>query len=302
MLRGFFMSQPAWSLVWILASWTVLGGVAAAADEPAPAPKAPVVSVRKLAPVELSDEIGYPARTFATAQATVTATIDGVVLHVAKTLGQAAQRGETLVTLKNDDPAYQFLPVKTPSPIGGLVSAVLVSDGATVRKGDQLVTVVDPASVRLVVELAASDLARVPPGLDGEFTTRGEGGAKARVRVLGVSPLIDPATGTATAELIASPGGKPLPIGLVGRVTFKVGQRNGLTVPENALTYRGDETLVKVVENGVAHLKPVQVAGTRRGEAELKAGVKAGDQVIVRASTFVADGQAVTVQETVAKQ
>ena len=60
MLRGFFKSQPAWSLVWILASWTVLGGVAIAADEPAPAPKAPVVSVRKLEPVELSDEIGYP--------------------------------------------------------------------------------------------------------------------------------------------------------------------------------------------------------------------------------------------------
>jgi multidrug efflux pump subunit AcrA (membrane-fusion protein) len=171
-----------------------------------------------------------------------------------------------------------------------------------VRRGDPLVTVVDPKSVRLAVELAASDMARVEPGLVGEFATRGGSAFSVKVRVDGISPLIDPSTGTTTAELVVVPGGKPLPIGLVGRVTFKVGKRKGLTIPEDALTYRGDETLVKVVDAGVAHLKPVKVAETRRGEAEISSGLKEGERVIIRSSGFVADGQAVTVQESVAKQ
>jgi HlyD family secretion protein len=152
--------------------------------------------------------------------------------------------------------------------------------------------------VRLVVEVAALDLPRLSPGLIGEFTTRGEGGLKVSARVTGISPLVDPATGTATVELAPSGDAKTasLPIGIIGRLRFKVNRRQGFTVPEVALTYRGDATLVRVVEGGVAHYREIKTKETRGGQTEVASGLAAGDVVITRASGFVADGQGVTVQ------
>jgi HlyD family secretion protein len=275
------------------------GAPATAAAAPAPTAPAPIVSTITVAPVALADEMTYPARSLATTQTTLTSTLDGVVTRVAKALGQRVRQDEVLVTIQNTDPAYQFVPAKIPCPVRGLVSQLHVTEGASVRKGDKLVTVVDPRSVRLVVEVAALDLTRLAPGLTGEFTTRGEGGLKVDARITGISPLVDPATGTATVELAPAASGDKaasLPIGIVGRLKFKVNQRQGLTVPEIALTYRGDATLVRVVEGGVARYREIKTKDTRGGQTEVASGLRPGDVVITRASAFVADGQAVTVQ------
>ena len=201
--------------------------------------------------------------------------------------------------IKNIDPVYTYVPVSVDTPVAGIVSAVEVTEGSRVTKGQALATVTDPRQLLLQVEVPAADLGALRRGSQGTFMIPilGPDMHPLGVRVTGVSPLVDPATGTATAELaLLRMPARPVPLGSLGKVTFKVHQRQGLQVPEQAIVYRGRETLVRTVVAGKAKLTPVTVAETRQGRTEITGGLVSGAQVIVRASGFVADGQDVTVQ------
>ncbi|HEY7473719.1 MAG TPA: hypothetical protein VH679_01810, partial [Vicinamibacterales bacterium] len=65
--------------------------------------------------------------------------------------------------------------------------------------------------------------------------------------------------------------------------------RRALTVPAAALARHGQVTSVFVVEEGIARLRLVNVAGT-----EVLAGLSDGDVVIVAAPPAVIDGRRVT--------
>ena len=134
------------------------------------------------------------------------------------------------------------------------------------------------------------------PGSVLEDVAAVPGVARANGDVLGYAQIVDPATGTVTAEL-AFVGAATAPIGMIGKVTFAVNKRQGIQVPEQSIVYRGKETLIRTVEDGKAKLTPVVVAETRRGLTEIASGLKSGALVVVRSSGFVADGQAVVVQE-----
>ncbi|MEZ4752172.1 MAG: hypothetical protein R3B54_16520 [Bdellovibrionota bacterium] len=113
----------------------------------------------------------------------------------------------------------------------------------------------------------------------------------------GVSPFVDPATGTAGAELEFKKGPAHLPPGSMGRVYFKVRAHAGFQVPEDAVVYRGKKTLLRVVQESKAKLTPVELGPIRRGLVEIQEGLTEGDTIVVRASQFIADGEEVTVQE-----
>lgn len=111
--------------------------------------------------------------------------------------------------------------------------------------------------------------------------------------------MVDPATGTATAELlfVDPKSAATVPLGLIGKVSFAVNKRQGVQIPEHAIVYRGKETFVRVVENNKAKIKPVVIASTQRGLCEISSGLEPNETVILRSSRFVADGQTVTIQE-----
>ena len=155
----------------------------------------------------------------------------------------------------------------------------------------------DPKQTGLVVEVPAADLTSFIKGLKGHFTFSSSADAKpVETEVSGISPLVDPLTGTATAELTFAKNAQTIPPGAIGKVAFAINKRQGIQVPEQAIVYRGKDTLVRVVAEGKAKMLPVQIAATRKGLTEITKGLAPGSAVIVRASGFVADGQAVVVQ------
>jgi multidrug efflux pump subunit AcrA (membrane-fusion protein) len=282
-----------------------LGTDAPAAPEPSPA-KLPVVVVRELKPAEISELLSYPARAVARVNTTVLAEADGVVKQIHTPLGRRVAARQKILTLMHTDPVYQFAPVVVTSPVAGVVSAVDVTEGSQVTRGQRLATVMDPRQVQLIVEIPATDLAAVAPGLAGQFHANGMA-TEVPVRVRGVSPVVDPATGTATAELelTAAPAGSGAPTGTVvpgvlGQVRFKAQVHQGFSVPDHALVYRGQDTLVRLLEGDNAGGKVKEVVVTvgqkRGGLVEILRGVRAGDRLIERASRFVANGEAVTAQ------
>lgn len=268
--------------------------------------KKPVVFVKPAQPTELFEVLTYPARVEPRIRATVTAETDGVVTKIIAPLGHQVKASAGVLVIRNTDPVYQYSPMVVTSPVSGVVSRVDVTEGSRVSRGDKLLLVTDPDQVRVVVEVTAQDLRSIHPGLGAEMSMgSGAENSAIKLKVRGISPFVDPATGTAACELeVASPkGAKNLlpPPGAVGRVTFRVNQRQGLAIADSALTYRGKDPFVRTIVEGKAKLIAVTLGRKQGGLVEVLSGLKAGDQIVERASGFIAEGEEVEVQGSVDK-
>lgn len=270
-------------------------GLAQAAEK-VQAPPAPVVLVQPARRSDLFEVLTYPARVAPKINANVLAESEGVVAQIRTPLGTRVARGKPLLVLKHTDPVYQYAPVVITAPVSGVVSAVEVTEGTLVTKGQRLATVTDPSRVRITVEVAAVDLSKISAGLESELKVPGQTLA-VKVRVQGVSPYVDPATGTALCELAVLPGEPALAPGIVGQVNFKVNQHLGFTLPEHAIVYKGLETFVRIVDKGKAKYLSVKLGAKSRGNVEVATGLNEGMTVIERANGYVGEGEAVTVQE-----
>ncbi len=261
-------------------------------------PAKPVVTVLTATRAEISDPLTYPARVESDVNARVLAETDGVVLKILSPLGSKIRRGSGLAVLKNVESGYRYAPMTIFAAIGGVVSQVKVTVGSQVARGQELFIVTDPEKLKLTVEVSAPDIEALRSVQRGEFTAAGLAEA-VPVRLVGISPLIDPATGTATAELRALPrkgGIAPLAPGQLGQARFDISLREGFLLPDHAILYKGEETLTRLVIDGKAKKVPVKLGRKRGDRVEILAGLKAGDTVIERASGYVGDGAEVDVQ------
>ncbi|MGK5086196.1 efflux RND transporter periplasmic adaptor subunit [Bdellovibrionota bacterium FG-2] len=281
------------------AAYTLASPVAFALEEK---PQLPVVFVSQLKPVELFDSLTYPARVIPKINTTLLAETDGVILKISAPWGQKVRPGQTILTITHTDPIYQYAPARVSSPVSGIVSTLEVTEGTQVSKGQKIGSVTDPAQIRVVVEVPALDVSSLYKGLQGEFTLAGRAGALP-VRIRGLSPFVDPATGTATCEIEFEnlKKGMVMP-GIVGQVSFKANIRRGISIPDSAVNYKGSETFVKLVENSKAKKVAVRLGNRQKGFVEILEGLKENSALIERASKSVADGKAVTVQTGAAPQ
>lgn len=263
--------------------------------------KKPVVFVKKVKISEMSENLTYPARIEPRIRASVIAEADGVVTKIVAPLGSSVRAKSPLLIIRNTDPVYNYAAMTVTSTVPGVVSKVEVTEGSRVSRGDKLVMVTDPEQVRVAVEITALDVSSIKPGMSAEMRIPGSDDA-IPLKVKGLSPFVDPVTGTASCELeLAKVKGKSKrlpPLGLIGRVYFRVNLRKGISIPDSALTYRGKDPFVRVVEGDKAKLVAVTLGRKEAGSVEVLKGLKDGDQLIERSSGFVSDGEKVEIQAT----
>lgn len=291
-LRGNF----GWFLFSALA---LLGGpsVFATVDKTPPA----VVSVRKVSATELFDLLSFPARITPRINTNLLSETDGIVTQILAPLGQRVSKGQKILSIRHTDPVYQYAPAAVVAPVAGVVSALEVTEGTQVERGQRVASVTDPNRVSIQVEVPALDLRLLSKGMSGEFRVSGREQV-VPVRIRGVSPFVDPGTGTATCEIEidskADPSAQTTIImpGVVGRVAFKANKRKGFQIPDHAISYKNDEPFARVVEEGKAKRVAVKLGVKQQGLVEILEGLKENQMLVERASRFVADGEAVTVQ------
>lgn len=267
-------------------------------------PEAAMVMTEPVVDKLLFDSILYPARVDAGAEAAVLADTDGLVSRVKTALGRAVRKGDVLMTIENPDPVYKYAPISVTAPVSGVVSFLDASIGNRIERGRKLAIIADVKDVKIHLEATTADLSSLKVGQTGDFTVNG----KIRViKIVAISPFVDPATGTATIELIADKQTKPdadtkaqpeerLVPGLMGRVEFRVRERQGIHVADSSIVYKGIDPNVRVVEANTAHWRKITTGATAGGSTEVLDGLKKGDQIIIRASVFIADGDKVEIQ------
>jgi membrane fusion protein, multidrug efflux system len=183
------------------------------------------------------------------------------------------------------------------APFSGVVSARPVNAGDVVSPGTALVTVVNPATMRLEGSVPAEDLSSVRLGLPVDFTVNGYPGRHFTGRITRVNPVADPAT--RQVRIIASipNAGGTLVGGLFadGRVSSET--RTAPVVPISAVDERGVRPSVVMIKTGKTQKADVTL-GIRDDASEtveIRSGVQPGDTVLVGAARGISVGTAVRV-------
>lgn len=179
------------------------------------------------------------------------------------------------------------------APFAGVVTARPVNVGDVVPPGSSLLQIEGDGGLEVVATLEARLAARIAVGDRVRVVVDGAGAASEAV-VRSVSPAGDPTTHRLEmrADLAVVPGMRS---GLFARVaiTGDAGQPR-VSVPAPAIVTRGGLTGVYVVAEGRAHLRWIEAGETEDGLTEVRAGIEAGERVILQPSGL-ADG--VRVQE-----
>lgn len=179
------------------------------------------------------------------------------------------------------------------APFDGVVTDKSVDPGNMASPGLPLVTVEDDRHFRLEVRLDESRAAFVHVG--DEARVRLDSGATDLTgRVAEVERMLDPGSHDFLVKIDLPPG-TSLRSGMYGRATFRGPSHKGLSVPGTAVVRRGQLTSVFVVgSDNRARLRLVNASEALDGRAEIRAGLEAGERVVVSPPPTLADGSPVT--------
>ncbi len=170
------------------------------------------------------------------------------------------------------------------APYAGVVAEVPVVLGDMAMPGRPLLTIYDPAAMRVTAALPQSLAARLPPepavrlelpGLPPERRWQ----AAAKVQLL---PTVDAATHTAQIRVDLPASGVNAAPGMFARVWLPLpaGGAPRLFVPASAIVRRAEVSAVYVIgQNGRPLLRQVRLGPSRDGTVEVLAGVAAGERV-----------------------
>jgi HlyD family secretion protein len=190
--------------------------------------------------------------------------------------------------------------VQLRAPVDGKVLSIPDRSERVVASGAPLMTLGDPSSLEVVIDLLTTEAVKVKPGMP--VLLEGWGGDRplnARVRLVEphaftkVSALgVEEQRVNVIADFVDPPG----PLGDAFRVEARIVLWRGddvLKVPVSALFRRGERWSVFVVEGARAHLREVELGHRGALEAEVTQGLREGETVVRHPSNELADGRRV---------
>ena len=205
----------------------------------------------------------------------------------------AESRVAELATLKS----YQLIR----APFDGRVTARFVDPGALVQNSTSnqtsnqpIVTLSDDRRLRINVYVEQRDVPFVKVGDIAEVSDGADSKRVVRARVARTSGQLDPRTRTLFVEIeVENEDGFLVP-GSFAYVTLHVPLPGYLDIPVAALTVRGTNTSVAVVDqNGIVRMRPVKVASTDGIRVRISEGIAAGERVAINLPDEVTDGDKV---------
>ena len=218
-------------------------------------------------------------------------------VEVAQRTLASAQAGMADARARLTSAEQQLAKASFRAPFDGLVSERPVNAGDVVQPGTAIVTVVNPASMRLEGSVPAEQLTSLKVGTPVLFTVNGYGTQTFVGRVDRINPTADPTT-RQVRVYVTIPNEKRILVGGLfadGKVATE--SRKGILVSMSAVDERGVTPIVLRIRNGTVESVPVQlgVRDNATERVELRAGVAPGDTLLANAAQGLAPGTRVRI-------
>ncbi|MCC7033903.1 MAG: efflux RND transporter periplasmic adaptor subunit [Acidobacteria bacterium] len=178
------------------------------------------------------------------------------------------------------------------SPVDGFVGRRNVDPGAWVSQNAPVVSVVDISRLRMVANVVEKDLRMVNAGDQAAIQVDAYPGETFNGRIARVSPVLDPATRTATMEVEIPNVDYRLKPGMYARVALTIEEReNALLVPKVAVVdYEGRRGVFVADADNKARFIPVTLGLEDAERIEITEGLKAGDPIVTNGAASLRAG------------
>ena len=181
--------------------------------------------------------------------------------------------------------------VTVSSPATGVITERLVTTGQYVNEGTALYSVGSLSTVWVFAELFENDLGRIESGAPALVTTDAYPGKIFQGRVALVDPALNPETRTLKVRIDLDNNSGLLKPEMFVKVKLTSRKLKALAVPEGAVIFSGERSLVWV-ENGPGAYAPRNITVGRKGDGfyEVISGL-AGGEAVAASGGFLIDGE-----------
>ncbi|HVR80823.1 MAG TPA: efflux RND transporter periplasmic adaptor subunit [Luteimonas sp.] len=181
------------------------------------------------------------------------------------------------------------------APISGVIAQRMIKPGNFVQINTPIFRIVDTSRLEAVLNVPERELATLKPGLPVQLQVDAMPGKTFTGTVDRIAPVVD--AGSGTFRVISTfDGGGVLQPGMFGRLRIDYDNRaDALVVPRVALLDDEGDPAVFVVRSNKVTRVPVKLGYMDGAWAEIRNGVKVGDQVVIAGKTALRDGSVVQV-------
>jgi len=185
---------------------------------------------------------------------------------------------------------------KVRAPFSGTVTREWTEEGQWLSQGGPVLDLVDLSRIRILLQVPEKYVARIDPGSEVlvQFDALPEQDFPGKIQAL--IPEGDPASRLFPLEIqLENPSGLIKP-GMLARVSLHLGTvRSVLMVPKDAVTRKGQNTLLFVVQGDKAAQRLVSTGQAKGDLIEILGPVKLGEAVVIRGNERLREGRAVRI-------
>jgi membrane fusion protein (multidrug efflux system) len=182
------------------------------------------------------------------------------------------------------------------APFSGIVGLRMVSPGAYVKAGADIVRLENVSSIKVDFQIPETYLSKVRPNQEISVRVEAYPNEVFKGRVYAVEPVVDERTRTIAMRARIPNKGYKLKPGMFVRVAVTLDTRpNSVIVPEQAIWPQGKDSYVYRVVDGKATLTKVDIGNRAPGTVEILKGLAANDVVVTDGQIKLKDGAPVTV-------
>jgi len=178
------------------------------------------------------------------------------------------------------------------SPINGIVVSKQTDVGYMATPGAPLLTIENNSVYQLEVSVEESRLGTIHLHDQARIEIEALGNKEVTGSVEEIVPAADPNSRSYIVKVgLPNVSGTQLRSGLYGKARFTSGQRQALTIPQKAITQRGQLLSVFIVDqSGVARLRLIKTGKTLGERIEVLSGLNEGEQIVAESLSSIQDG------------
>ncbi|AAN54976.1 efflux RND transporter periplasmic adaptor subunit [Shewanella oneidensis MR-1] len=182
------------------------------------------------------------------------------------------------------------------SPIDGIIAKRYVKAGNMAKEFGDLFYIVNQDELHGIVHLPEQQLTSLRLGQEAQVFSNQQSKNAINAKVLRISPVVDPQSGTFKVTLAVPNQDARLKAGMFTRVELKYDtHENVITVPYSALINQDNKQALYVIAGTNANRREVEI-GYREGDAvEIVSGIKPGEVVVTRGQQNLKDQSLVEV-------
>jgi len=185
------------------------------------------------------------------------------------------------------------------APFDGIVTAVGAEPGSVVGAGQTVVTLADPLTRDLVIDLPEAIVNRIAVGTTFHLSPQLAPQVKVEGKVREISPQANQLTRSWRIKIGIDSETEQFWLGTTATASLEVRDNGALTVPQTAVRDEGGKTSVFVVDEKEAAVRarPVTLGDAAEGRVIVLSGVEAGERVVVAGVNSLSDGQKIKLEE-----